>query len=170
MAQIAESQTVPLADNPGFKLRQDAANAWARANKAAGLIPELTGSWRSYATQEQLFRDRYREGNHAGKPGYTNDVRTWLGKKWTRRAGTAAAAVPGTSNHGGGLAVDVRTTRTATTRKRPVVVFTGFSDPDRLNWLKAAKPHGWGDTEGRSVNEPWHLTYYPNQDQHKGAK
>ena len=166
--QIKSTDAVPLPSNPGHKLRADAANAWERANAAAGLTPELTDSFRPVEVQERIFRERYVAGNHAGKPGFTNDVRTWNGVKYTRKAGTAAAAVPGTSNHGGGLAVDVRTSRNAATRPRPVVVFTGFNDVDRLNWLKAAKPHGWADDEGRSVNEPWHLTYYPARDQHKG--
>lgn len=34
------------------------------------------------------------------------DVKSWQGKSWKRRAGTAMAAVPGTSNHGLGLAID----------------------------------------------------------------
>jgi len=166
--QIKATETTPLPDNPGHKLRADAAAAWQRANREAGITPELTDSYRPVEIQERIFRERYVPGNHAGKAGFTNDVRTWNGTKWTRKAGTAAAAVPGTSNHGGGLAVDVRTSRNAATRSRPFVVFTSFTDPDRLAWLKAAKPHGWADDEGRSVNEPWHLTYYPARDQHKG--
>ncbi|MDR2704109.1 MAG: D-alanyl-D-alanine carboxypeptidase family protein [Cellulomonadaceae bacterium] len=160
------TQSVTLPGHAGHRLRADAANAWERAKKAAGLIPELTDSERPYAVQERIFRQRYELGNHAGKPGYTNDVRTWQGRKWTRRNGTAAAAVPGTSNHGQGLAVDVATKRTAATRARPHVVFSSFNDPDRLAFLKAARPHGWDDTEGRAVNEHWHLTYYPAKDKH----
>jgi len=170
VAQISAAQAVALPDNPDHKLRADAAAALIRANRAAGITPELTDSWRSVEVQERIFRERYTQGNLAGKPGYTTDVRTWNGTKWTRKAGTAAAAVPGTSNHGGGLAIDVRTKRDATTRPRPFVIFNGFADPDRLAWLKAAKPHGWADDEGRAVGEPWHMTYYPDRDQHKGCK
>jgi len=165
--QITKAQAVAISE-PGHYLRADAADAWERVRAAFGKRALLTDSWRSYEVQEQIFRDRYRQGNHSGEPGFTTDVRTWNGVKWTRRQGTAAAAVPGTSNHGGGVAVDVRTSRRPTDPPyEEAVVFTSFSDPDRLAWLKVAAEHGWADDEGRSVGELWHITYYPNRDQHK---
>lgn len=169
-AQVDAGQTVELTTAPGFKLTAAAALAWDRAVAAYGHRVLLTGAWRSYATQEALFRDRYRAGNHAGKPGFTTDVRYWQGSPWTRRAGTAAAAVPGTSNHGGGVAVDVKTARSPGDPPWPTAaVFNGFNDPDRLAFLAVAKRYGWADDEGRQVGEPWHLTYYPNRDTHPPA-
>lgn len=163
--QIKATDTTPLPDHKGHALRGDAADAWTRACKSAGFTPELTDSYRPYSIQERIFRDRYRQGNHSGKTGYTTDIRTWNGQPWTRRTGTAAAAIPGTSNHGGGVAVDVRTRRDTNTRPAPSYrVFTSFTDPDRTAFLTTAKDHGWADSEGRAVNEHWHLTYYPELD------
>lgn len=155
MAQITEAQGRPLTSAPGMVLRADAAAAWDAAVKAYGKPVPLTSAWRSLATQERLFRERYRQGNHVGQPGYTTDVRNWNGQPWTRLAAYAAAAVPGTSNHGGGIAVDVSTN-----------LFSTFNDPDRVAFLKTAAPYGWADDEGRRVNECWHLTYYPDRDKH----
>jgi len=166
MAQISRAEAQAISE-PGHYLRPDAADAWERARKAFGKRVLITDSLRPIEVQERIFRERYVAGNHAGKPGYTNDVRTWQGQKWTRKTGTAAAAVPGTSNHGGGVAVDVRTVRRAEDPAHSeAVVFTSFNDPDRLAWLKAAKDHGWADDEGRAVNELWHMTYYPARDKH----
>jgi hypothetical protein len=149
-------------------LRADAAAAWDRAAAAFGRRVILTGSWRSYETQERLFRDRYRQGNHRGKSGYTTDVRYWQGQPWTRLTGTAAAAIPGTSNHGGGVAVDVKTRRDASDPPATeAVVFTGWADEDRTAFLAAAAAHGWCDDEGRSVGEHWHITYYAERDRHR---
>ena len=113
--QITPHQAQPITALGGEKLllRPDAAVAWDRACKKFGKGVLLTGALRSGAVQEVIFRQRYVMGNHRGKPGYTNDVREWNGRPWTRRAGQAAAAVPGTSNHGTGCAVDVKTSRAA---------------------------------------------------------
>jgi len=168
--QITASQAVALPSNPGQKLEPQAADAWERVTKAYGKRVLLTDSFRPYEVQERIFRERYVQGYWVGKGGFTSDVRTWNGQKWTRKAGTAAAAVPGTSNHGGGRAVDVKTARSAGDPSREyAVIFTGFSDPDRTAWLKVAAEHGWSDAEGRLVNEPWHMTYYPEKDQHRGT-
>jgi peptidoglycan hydrolase-like protein with peptidoglycan-binding domain len=173
MAQIAASQCTNLSTAPGFYLRDDAARAWDRAVTAYGKRVLLTGAWRSLETQERLF-DRVKYPS-TGRylPGRTSpygDYRRYKGQVWGRVVG-AAAAVPGTSNHGSGLAVDVKTSRSAGDPAYPkAVVFTSFNDPDRLAFLKVAAAHGWYDTEGRSVNEPWHLTYYPARDKHRGEK
>lgn len=171
MAQISASQCTNLATAPGFYLRDDAAKAWDRAVQEYGKTVLLTGAWRSYETQLRIFEERYDRGNLAGRRGYTNDVRWWpaKGSYYTRKEGTAAAAVPGTSNHGGGVAVDVKTSRSGGDKPYPqTVVFTSFNDPDRLAFLRVAGKHGWADDEGRSVGELWHLTYYPSRDKHKG--
>lgn len=184
VTQISLSQAVELATNPGYYLRPDAANAWDRAVGDFGKQVLITGAWRSYATQEKLFDGekfpnqapqygRYLRGNRAGQRGFTTDVRWWPAKNsyWTRKAGTAAAAVPGTSNHGGGVSVDVQTRRYDNDPPySEAVIFAGWNDVDRTQFLRVAAKHGWYDTEGRSVNEPWHLTYYPHLDQHKGEK
>lgn len=170
MAQVTSAQCVELKTNPGFRLAKDAAAAWDRACAEFGKQVIITGAWRSYETQERIFKERYVQGNHAGKAGYTTDVRKWNGVQYTRKAGTAAAAVPGTSNHGAGQAVDVKTKRAATDPAHAkAVVFTGWNDVDRIAFLKVSAKHGLLDTEGRSVNEHWHITYYPAKDTKKAA-
>jgi len=173
MAQVALKDCTQLKSNPGFHLRDDAAKAWDRAVAAFGKDVLLTGAWRSFETQERLF-DRVKYPS-TGRylPGRTSpygDYRRYKGQVWGRVTG-AAAAVPGTSNHGGGVAVDVKTSRSAGDPGHDkAVVFTSWNDPDRVRFLKVAAEHGWRDTEGRSVGELWHLTYYPHLDKHRGEK
>lgn len=155
-----------LESNPGYVLRDDAAKAWDRAVNAFGKKVLITGAWRSYATQERIFRERYAPGRFSP----FNDYRFWPkdGRTWARVTG-AAAAVPGTSNHGGGVAVDVKTQRQpGDPSYAEAVVFTSWNDADRARFLRVAAEHGWDDDEGRSVGELWHLTYYPDRDQHRG--
>jgi hypothetical protein len=171
--QVSKSQCTELQSNPGYYLLKDAAYAWDRAVAAFGKRVLITGAWRSYETQLAIFLDRYRRGNHAGEQGFTSDVRWWPadGNYWTRREGYAAAAVPGTSNHGGGLAVDVKTRRQdGDPPYSEAVIFGSWTDTDRTRFLRVAAEHGWDDDEGRSVNELWHLTYYPARDKHRGVK
>jgi hypothetical protein len=91
----------------GGKLHHLAARAWralVAANAAAtGMSMTYTygGTYRTYAAQETLFRSRY---DPAGTGG---GCKTWDGVRWCKKsANLATAAVPGTSNHGWGLAVD----------------------------------------------------------------
>lgn len=177
MPQISKSQCIELKSNPGFYLEKNAAHAWDRANAAFGKVVLISGAWRSYDIQVQLFDSelfpntgRYVRGNHAGKKGFTNDVRgLYRGSYWTRKAGTAAAAVPGTSNHGAGLSVDALTDRDDDDPPySQAVIFAGWEDEDRKRFLRIAKEHGWDDDEGQSVDEFWHLTYYIARDQHRG--
>jgi len=183
--QVSKSQCTELQSNPGYYLLKDAAYAWDRSVADFGKQVLITGAWRSYETQVEIFDSelhpttgRYVRGNRAGQPGYTTDVRgrtadggLYRGSWWTRKAGTAAAAVPGTSNHGGGLAVDVKTRREADDPPyAEAVIFGAWTDEDRTRFLRVANEHGWYDDEGRSVNELWHLTWYPARDKHRGQK
>lgn len=164
VAQIAASQGRSLKSAPGFVLRTDAAIALDNACAAFGKNLILTGAWRSYETQERIFRERYQLGGWSP----FGDYRKWKGQTWARVRG-AAAAVPGTSNHGGGVAIDVKTRRDSSDPARTkAVVFTGWGDSDRLAFLKAAKPFGWRDIEGQRVGELWHITYYPQYDLYRG--
>lgn len=170
-AQIVRSQGRELAANPGFVLAIDAAKAWDRSIAEYGKGVLLTGAWRSYETQLEIFLIRYRRGNRAGDPGFSNDVRWWPadGNYWTRLSQYAAAAVPGTSNHGSGRAVDVKTRRDAADPPYPQsVIWSSWTDTDRADFLRVAAKNGWDDDEGRSVNEVWHLTWYAERDQHRG--
>lgn len=165
VAQIKSSHGRALTSNPGFVLRTDAAAAWDRAVEKFGKNVLITGAWRSYETQVKLFKERYR----AGARSPYGDYRYWNGTRYGRVKG-AAAAVPGTSNHGGGVAVDVKTARSAGDPGRArAVVFTSWEDRDRQRFLKIAAGCGWDDDEGRRVKELWHLTYYPDRDKARGS-
>lgn len=149
------AQLRPLASAPGQRLRPDAAPAWDRLAYAVrdkyGWLPRLTDSYRPYAVQEAIFRRRYRLG-----VGF--DTRTWNGVSWHRVTG-AAAAVPGTSNHGLGLAVDCTD-----------LAESGFYGTRYRQLVGLAAEYGWTNNEGRRVNEPWHLVYNPGLDRHRGER
>ncbi len=133
--------TPGLAGGPVVSLVEPAARAWralTAAAAAAGHTLQATSSvdsYRPYAVQESTFRARYTTTRLAGRPSVV-----WSGRTWWQRAGTAAAAVPGTSNHGWGLAVDVANASGAL-----------------LAWLLVG-----GDLYGWSwelQSEAWHIRY-----------
>jgi hypothetical protein len=63
-----------------------------------------TGTYRTYAQQVLLFTARYTTTPIAGRP-----TKVWDGVTYWQKLNTAMAAVPGTSNHGLGLAIDFAT-------------------------------------------------------------
>src|SRR4029453_13479957 len=92
-------------------------------------------SYRTLEQQTQTFKSRYTRDFLAGRP-----FRRFQGHKWFQRPDTAVAAVPGTSNHGLGLAVDVAGATGA-----------------RLDWLLAhAADYGWS---WGTQSEGWHIRY-----------
>lgn len=109
----------PIAQR-GHRLWAPAAGAWdalVEAAAAAGFDLRITDSYRSYEQQVDLARRKglYKEGG--------------------------LAAVPGTSNHGWGLAVDA-----------------DVRDPALLAWLRQNGPmFGWHE---RVPREPWHWEYH----------
>jgi LAS superfamily LD-carboxypeptidase LdcB len=115
---------------------------------AQGLEIDLTYTWggtyRTLAQQEQVFLQRWQPTSVvAGSVFYA-------GQRWRLRAGVARAAVPGTSNHGLGLAVDIAAGSSPRVA-RPIT--------PHLPWLvDNAISFGWcWDTDA----EPWHLNYFP---------
>ncbi|GAA1985252.1 hypothetical protein GCM10009718_23240 [Isoptericola halotolerans] len=134
-------------------LRRDAAASWNRAvaevRSGTGLDLTVRGWNRSLAEQRRFFLERYRPGAHSP----FGDYRRYGGSTYGRVRG-AAAAVPGYSNHGWALAVDVND-------------FGGvgeFGNARRVRAFPILQRHGWTDTEGRRVREPWHLVYSPTSD------
>lgn len=145
--QFPTSATVALATAPGQRLIAAAAANWdalARdIQNRHGWLPYLTDSYRPYSVQERIFRERYRV-LWSGSGPY-GDVRYWQGVRWVRVTGAAAAA-PGTSNHGWGKAVDCSG-------------LGGFSGT-RFRQLAALAPsYGFTNTEGRRVGEAWHWVF-----------
>ncbi len=120
--QLPVSSLTQLADR-GHRLYAPAAASWDQvvaAARANGLELRITDSYRSYDDQVELasFKGLYQNGG--------------------------LAAVPGTSNHGWGLAVDA-----------------DVGDPAVMAWLRANGPRfGWVESVPR---EPWHLEFRPNQ-------
>lgn len=145
--QFPTGATVALATAPGQRLVSPAAENWdalARAVKARyGWTPYLTDSYRPYSVQERIFRERYRV-MWSGSGPY-GDVRYWQGVRWVRVTG-AAAAVPGTSNHGWGKAVDCSG-------------LGGFGGTRFAQLASLAPSYGFTNTEGRSVGEAWHWVF-----------
>lgn len=148
--------TVALETAPGQRLEPRAAASWDRLARAVedryGWLPVLTDSVRPYDVQERIFRDRYRPYYLEYRPGRV-DRRVWNGVAYYRRPGTAAAAVPGTSNHGAGIAVDVSG-------------LGGFNGARYAELAAIAPEYGWTNDEGRRVEEAWHWTYDADDDQH----
>ena len=123
------------------KLLAPAHRAWNAMKAAAladGIVLQPTSSadcYRSYDVQVRTFEARYTTQPLPGRP-----TRTWDGVTYWQQPGTAAAAVPGTSNHGWGLAVDVAN-----------------ASGDLLDWLaENCRRYGWSH---ELQSEPWHVRY-----------
>lgn len=111
-------------------------------------ITSAADAFRTYAIQERIFRDRYTTTYLPGRP-----TKRWNNVTWYLKPGQATAAVPGTSNHGKGLAVDVRN--------------AGGFGGSFYQWMSQTGPlYGWSNSEGRSINEPWH---WVNDNKPRGA-
>lgn len=141
---------------PDAFLRRDAADAWNRGRRdvlvRTGITLVLRGWNRTIAEQERFFFERYEP--HTTGTGPFGDVRWYKGVRYYRVRG-ASAAIPGTSNHGWGLAVDVV----------DYGGVGGFDYQRRAATFPILARHGWTDTEGRGViQEPWHLVYDPSRD------
>lgn len=129
-------------------------NAMVLHAMADGIDIRSVGAYRAYETQVAIFTTRYTR-----TPIATVDIRWWNGERWYRKPGYAAAAVPGTSNHGWGLAVDIANA------SYPY----GGTKSAIYAWLeKHACEYGWvHPTWARNKNtwEPWHWEYHAELDQ-----
>jgi zinc D-Ala-D-Ala carboxypeptidase len=120
--QIPPDALEPIGQD-GHRLWAPAAESYKQlvaAAKADGIDLTVTDSYRTYAQQVELAE---RKGLYADG---------------------GLAAVPGTSNHGWGLAVDFNVTT-----------------PEALEWLQA-NGHTFGFVEAVK-REPWHWEYRPSQ-------
>jgi peptidoglycan hydrolase-like protein with peptidoglycan-binding domain len=122
----------------------EAAAAWRNlqnAASAAGFALTMTGAFRTYDRQVALFKERYVTSNTGRKS------KTWNGTQYWLKPGMAMAAVPGTSNHGWGCAVDAA-----------LGGYGGAAQPvgePFLSWaLEQAHGLGWS---WEVQSEPWHL-------------
>jgi hypothetical protein len=111
-------------------------------------VTSAADAYRAYAIQERIFRQRYTPN---GPTAVDGAGKAWQGQRWYRLPIYAAAATPGTSNHGWGVACDIT----------GLASFTGT----RYRQLASvAAAHGWDNNEGASINEAWHWVYKPTAD------
>jgi LAS superfamily LD-carboxypeptidase LdcB len=141
-----------LDGGPTVRLVKPAAMAWealTAAAAAAGHILKAVGpfdSYRPYSVQEKIFRERYTTTRLPGRP-----TKTWLGRTWWQKPGTAIAAVPGTSNHGWAITVDAGQENDGDPGAEPI------SGP-ALEWLLEHEQEFGFSHELQS--EPWHIRYF----------
>lgn len=110
--------------------------------KGYGFI-RVADAYRSYDEQVKVFLSVY-EQRSVGVGPY-NDVRWWQGRRYVRVRGAGTVAVPGTSNHGLGLSVDLM---------EPYA-----SNGPKHSWFVARLAfYGWY-WEGAQFGEPWHYTW-----------
>ena len=134
----------------GSRLHHLAARAWnalvaEAAKQGLPLTYTFGGCYRTYAQQERLFLQRYTTHNLPGRP-----TKRWNGTTYWLKPGMAGAAVPGTSNHGLGLAVD--TASGASPREAKAI-----GAHPQFKWL-VENAHLWG-WSWEDVSENWHLRY-----------
>lgn len=141
--------------HPSGRLHVLAARAWKALSAEClkqGLPLTFTygGCYRTYAQQESLFRQRYT----------TTPIGTsrkwWNGMWWYLKPGNAMAAVPGTSNHGLGLAIDTAFDRDVTDGLGPDDA-TGISSHPKFIWFRDNVIRFGFSFEAQS--EPWHIRY-----------
>ncbi len=109
------------------------------------LVPYST--YRSYERQATLFNARYSKVPRAG-----TDVKVWNGPTYYKRPNVPTTAAPGTSNHGWGLAIDLRVRRPG---EQPI-------DDAAVEWLVANELRFGFSHEIQS--EPWHIRYWAGDD------
>ena len=156
----------------GVRLRADAAASVERmapafragvghALRASDGYRAMDGRW----GQVWTFEDRYTSlvflGVNDRRGPWVRSSHPSLGARWWyRRANAAAAAVPGTSNHGWAVACDFAAgINSLGTRAH--------------NWMRAhAGEYGWvwpAWAQRRPTLEPWHWEYDPSRDRHRGS-
>lgn len=144
--------SIEFAGRPVLKVHHGFARSWrafyAACLDATGVVLTAVSAgdaYRSFTSQETLFYQRYTTTYIAG-----TSTKTYLGKTWYLKIGMAMAAVPGTSNHGWGLALDTAEW-TGTTVK-------GISGSVAWTWILANAGSFGFSWEAQS--EPWHLRLY----------
>lgn len=174
--------TFPNGEIPLSALTRTSAGPYLRADAAASferVVPKfraaighkllLSDGYRAKGGpfgQIAIFEDRYPSLTSLGisdrRGAWTRTSHPSLGARWWwRRPGAAAAAVPGTSNHGWGLAADFA---------------SGINSAGTAahKWMNANGPeHGWiwpTWAQKKPTFEPWHREYHPELDRHINSK
>lgn len=154
---------IQLDDGVSAVLETNAAKAFEAMFEAArrdipGLKIKHVGDYRTFAQQVRLFTERYAPVNLTAYLKAGSRRRYWSkgpeygysSRYWVLRSGMASAAVPGTSNHGWGLALDVAEENDA----------DPFADPVSaalISWMvRNASRFG---ISAELQSEPWHWRY-----------
>jgi LysM repeat protein len=141
LVAAAERDGIRIATSGTYRTYDRQAVAFDGTNKALWSAP-YDGRY----VPENLWREYQATGRKWAVSNGREDVRTWKGTRWKRRVGTAGSAVPGTSNHGTGVAIDF----SELNAQGQVVGLTQRT----LNWLSANGPRfGYWNTV---KSEPWH--------------
>lgn len=143
---------------PG-RLLEGPAASFERLLKATGTkgTTKPSHAYRSYAEQVAVFTLYYSTDKSLADPNATvgnGGIKRWDGKTWYRKKGKPTAAIPGTSNHGLGKAVDFQG-------------LVGYGSPIWKAFAKEAVEHGWDNAEGEKIGEYWHWVYIEANDKHK---
>lgn len=110
----------------------------------------VTSAIRTYAEQEQIFRERYVTAGYVNGR-YVYDTRWWNGVLWYRISSAGTVAVPGSSNHeiqGSTAAVDLRDTGS----DGGIATWGSL----RSNWLRARAANYGMVASGFGFGEAWH--------------
>ncbi|WP_062299290.1 M15 family metallopeptidase [Demequina maris] len=144
---------IERSDDLDVTLESRSLAAFTRA-VASGCPLDVNSSWRDPAIQERLFQDSYTSDFGASAQF---DRRVWKGVSyWRRRAKasnggpTVSVAIPGTSLHEDGLALDLGE------RAR--------------TWMAGHPGFGWvnpGWARAAATLEPWHYEYTADIDEHE---
>lgn len=134
-----------------FRLASDAAASYARMREDQLPAGGINSAWRSVDGQRRIFLSRYVPSrNRRTDRGPFGDVRKYEGV-WYKRVRGLPVAVPGTSKHNQGTALDISV-------GRPV-----------HRWLLVhGKTHGW--SRPLTIADPVHWEYSPRRDKAKRAK
>jgi hypothetical protein len=140
--QLDPRSLAQIEGEPGDLLRADACGYWnalQRAFRAAmGYGLGVREAYRPLGTQIGYFVTRYTKTSR-------NTGIFYDGTYWAKKPGVPAAARPGTSKHGEGLAVDA--------------TIDSFTSP-AYRWMAAnAGRYGFGNNQGRNDGEPWHWVF-----------
>lgn len=139
-------------------LHKAAARAWnalaVACLKATGkklTVTSVADAYRSLQQQTDVFLNRYVKVYNPLTCTLA-DQRVWNGVRYYKKRGVAAVAVPATSNHGWGLAVDVAIWSSASNSRVGIT-----SNSQVWQWVLAnAQKYGFS---WEMQSEPWHIRY-----------
>lgn len=167
---------IPLADltvtSIGVRLRADAAASVERMAPrfrrevghpllASDGYRAMDGPWGQIWTFEDRYTSLVSLGVNDRRGPWIRSSHPSLGPRWWyRRANAAAAAVPGTSNHGWATACDF-------------AAGINSAGTKAHRWMNEHGPeYGWiwpAWAQRHPTFEPWHREYDPARDQHRGS-